>query len=281
MRSSIKRLSGSSSQGVLILAAAVCVSAPAEACAKEVETPAATATPSRSTHQVKAGETLSGIAAAYRLDWRDLARANQISDARKLSIGRVLIIARDLSPADRSHRVRRGETLSGIARRYGVAWRDLAALNGLVDPDRLATGTTLFVDYSAGRVPPPRHTAEARDRFALKYGGTRPRASSRTTPVPLSASLVQRLVGPPPSTREEKATMDVTAPAVMLRPETVALVLVETEQSKSVAASPGRDAAEVSPAPWEARAQADFAAQISAFAARYEVHRAPFRGDLN
>ena len=274
MRSSIKRLSGSSSQGVLILAAAVCVSAPAEACAKEVETPAATATPSRSTHQVKAGETLSGIAAAYRLDWRDLARANQISDARKLSIGRVLIIARDLSPADRSHRVRRGETLSGIARRYGVAWRDLAALNGLVDPDRLATGTTLFVDSAAGRVAPPRHTAEARDRFALKYGDTRPRASSRTTPVPASASFVQRLVGPPPSTREEKATMDVTAPAV-------ALVLAETEQSKPVAASPGRDAAEVSPAPWEARAQADFAAQISAFAARYEVHRAPFRGDLN
>ena len=51
----------------------------------------------------------------------------------------------------RTHRVRRGETLGGIARRYGVS---LAALENAnpVNPRRLQVGQTLKVPASAGRV---------------------------------------------------------------------------------------------------------------------------------
>lgn len=38
-------------------------------------------------------------------------------------------------PPARSHRVRAGDTLSGIGARYGVSWREIAALNGLSNPD--------------------------------------------------------------------------------------------------------------------------------------------------
>lgn len=281
MPSALKRLSGSSSHGALILAAALCVNAPGEAHAREVETPAAGPTTSRSTHQVMAGETLGGIAATYGLDWRELARANRISNARRLSIGRVLIVAGNTSSAERNHRVRRGETLSGIARLYGVAWRDLATLNGLADPDRLATGTILVIDPAAGRVSSPLRTAEARDRFVQKYGVARPGTTSRVTPVSAPGSLLQRPDGPHSPNSEEKIEPAVTPPAVARRPEAVTPVLAEAEPSRPAAAGTGRGGAEPSPLPWEARAQADFAAQLSAFAARYEVRRALSGGGVN
>lgn len=49
-----------------------------------------------------------------------------------------------------SHRVRRGETLYGIARRYGVSVAVLAALNGLRDPNRLEAGRVLLLPSAPG-----------------------------------------------------------------------------------------------------------------------------------
>jgi len=43
------------------------------------------------------------------------------------------------------HVVRRGETLSEIAGRYGLSVRDLAAANNLSRPDRLRVGQRLVV----------------------------------------------------------------------------------------------------------------------------------------
>src|SRR5262245_36702488 len=45
--------------------------------------------------------------------------------------------------------VRPGDTLSAIAARHGVSTADLAALNGLADPDRLAAGATLALPAGA------------------------------------------------------------------------------------------------------------------------------------
>lgn len=46
-------------------------------------------------------------------------------------------------PTVRQHRVRRGETISDIASRYGVSHRELMALNGLRRPDRVQAGKVL------------------------------------------------------------------------------------------------------------------------------------------
>lgn len=251
MSPTLQRLSASSGHGALILAAALFVGTPGEARARGVETPMVGPTASPAVHQVMAGETLSGIAATYGLDWRDLARANRISDPRRLKVGRALTVAGVLSPSDRRHRVRRGETLSGIARRYGVAWRDLAALNGLADPDRLATGTTLVIDHAVGRVAPLLRTAEARDRFAIEYGVAKP------------------AVG------DEKIATAATPPTVLPRQERVARVLAEAAPSRVAAASAGGEGNQASPLSWEDRARADFTAQLAAFAARYDVNRVP------
>lgn len=52
------------------------------------------------------------------------------------------------------HQVRPGETLSEIARRYGVSYSELAQYNALSDPDRLEIGQQL-------RIPSPKQTREA------------------------------------------------------------------------------------------------------------------------
>lgn len=52
--------------------------------------------------------------------------------------------------AGRVHTVRRGETLGGIARTYGVGLSALARANGLADPNRIVAGSALAIPGTAG-----------------------------------------------------------------------------------------------------------------------------------
>ncbi|MDP9071208.1 MAG: transglycosylase SLT domain-containing protein, partial [Actinomycetota bacterium] len=56
------------------------------------------------------------------------------------------------TPSAASHRLKRGETLSGVAQRFGVSVGGLAGANGIDDIDRVQAGTRLVV-------PGPRRTA--------------------------------------------------------------------------------------------------------------------------
>lgn len=100
------------------------------------------------------------------------------------STGRT-VLARwaDLSPGERvsfiDHRVRRGETLAIIGRRYGVSVRLVIAANPGVKPRRLRIGQRLVIplsararqDAAAGRAPaPPRATAPASRYHTVRRG---------------------------------------------------------------------------------------------------------------
>ncbi len=69
------------------------------------------------------------------------------------------------------HVVRRGESLSAIARRHGMRWQDLARINHLHDPDRLSVGQSLIVQSGPATPAPARPTAS-------------PAPAGRTVPVP-------------------------------------------------------------------------------------------------
>ena len=80
------------------------------------------------THRVRRGESLSGIAERYRVSVDLLVETNGISRPDQLQIGQVL----DIPPSGiRLHRVRRGDTLVGIASRYGISLRALMTANSL------------------------------------------------------------------------------------------------------------------------------------------------------
>jgi N-acetylmuramoyl-L-alanine amidase len=98
-------------------------------------------------HRVGRGETLSGLAQRYGVSLSKLARVNDLGTRSKLKRGRSLIVP-DVGPAPQratSHRVRSGETLSGLAQRFGVSLSKLAKANRLSTRARLLKGQRLTI----------------------------------------------------------------------------------------------------------------------------------------
>lgn len=123
-------------------------------------------------HPVRTGETITGIAAAYGVDARELLAENDLRSPDQLEVGMILRLPGSeprepvgaspsgttgttapatLAPerevetgATRTHRVRRGETLAGISRAYGVSIADLRLVNG-IRGDKILVGQTLRI----------------------------------------------------------------------------------------------------------------------------------------
>jgi LysM repeat protein len=108
------------------------------------------------THQVRPGDTLSGIAASYGVTMQQLQHANGITNPDRIYAGQVLSISGasatggSVTAAARSHTVAPGETLSSIARQYGVTLNAMVSENGLSNPDRIYVGQDLAVPGGTG-----------------------------------------------------------------------------------------------------------------------------------
>ncbi len=119
---------------------------------------------------VENGDTLSGLAARHHVPVSVLRSSNNLN-SDLIRVGQKLRLPRDeqllvdplyaaaaselqqlqsgLIASERvTHKVRSGESLSVIARRYKVTVRDLQNWNGISDPRKLRAGTTLTVFHS-------------------------------------------------------------------------------------------------------------------------------------
>ena len=97
-------------------------------------------------HYVQPGDTLSGIAAWFGISTYALAAANGISNANYIYRGqRICIPSIYGAPTYAHYRVRSGDTLSAIARRYGTTVSYLAYLNGISNVNYIYTGQLLRV----------------------------------------------------------------------------------------------------------------------------------------
>jgi membrane-bound lytic murein transglycosylase D len=116
---------------------------------------------SRSTHQVGRGETLASIAERYGVTVAELARWNHLKPTSRVRAGQRLVVSGRSSaaparsaakttkaappPRRSTHVVRRGETLTSLARRYGVSVEALKAANGLRTAADLKAGRRLTI----------------------------------------------------------------------------------------------------------------------------------------
>jgi LysM repeat protein len=150
------------------------------AAALETE-PVSDVTPA-STYTIEKGDTLSTIAKKNQLTKADLAAANHLKTSAVLHVGQKLIIPSkaapaqgpaaaagtpapaDLTPADNAattevtkHIVKAGETLGGIARKYGVRQGEIAVANNITDPRKIQPGQELVI---------PAHTASKQAKAA-------------------------------------------------------------------------------------------------------------------
>lgn len=104
-------------------------------------------------YTVKAGDTLSAIAAKYGTTYQTLASANSISNPNDIYVGQVIKVsttatatnsqAASSASSNGSYTVKTGDTLYGIALANGLNWQTLAKQNGISDPNVIFVGQKL------------------------------------------------------------------------------------------------------------------------------------------
>lgn len=114
------------------------------------EAAAAGGTPGSVIHVVQLGEGLFDIADRYGVTADAIAQANNISNRNMLRVGQELIIpgvtAQQAAAARGNiHIVAEGESLLGIALRYGVTVEEILTANNINNPDAISVGQELII----------------------------------------------------------------------------------------------------------------------------------------
>jgi membrane-bound lytic murein transglycosylase D len=121
-------------------------------------------------HRVEAGETLTAIAKKYHVTLVAIAEANNLEKGAPLDPGEKLIIPATQPQSETkrravSYRVRRGDTLGGIADRFSVEAEDVRKWNRLKS-NHVSRGMVLRI-YTLGGAPeamPVRHRTKSKKK---------------------------------------------------------------------------------------------------------------------
>jgi membrane-bound lytic murein transglycosylase D len=126
-------------------------------------------------HRVDAGETLTSIAKKYRVTAAAIAQANDLETAAGLEPGEKLIIPA-ARPAEETksrlvrYRVRKGDTLEGIADQFSVTSEQVRKWNGLKSR-KVSRGMVLRI-YTVGGAPEARPVQRASAKTSNKKPAT-------------------------------------------------------------------------------------------------------------
>ncbi len=143
------------------------------------------------THKVLRGETVGLIAGRYGISTKNLMELNGIKDSRKVRAGKKLIIKKDERKSKKTtalrladlptskkksssvvgYRVKRGETLGGIANRNGVTVKELMAWNGIKDVRSMRAGQKLAIRGESSKSSPSKKSVRPAKIHANVNGG--------------------------------------------------------------------------------------------------------------
>ncbi|MBN1218931.1 MAG: LysM peptidoglycan-binding domain-containing protein [Anaerolineae bacterium] len=107
-------------------------------------------------HTVRYGETLFSIGRYYGVNPYRIAEANNLWNPNYIYAGQVLYIPAGYqggyypTPGANRHVVCYGETLSSIARRYGVTPWAIARANGIYNMNLIYSGQVLYIPLDGG-----------------------------------------------------------------------------------------------------------------------------------
>ncbi|MGE6244995.1 LysM peptidoglycan-binding domain-containing protein [Psychrobacter proteolyticus] len=109
-------------------------------------------------YKVKSGDTLIGIANSIGVSATELAAVNSSFDAKaRLQRGQMIkvpaskeLVDRQLNDKAVSYKIKSGDTLTGVAKRYNIGLSDLASANNLNTNSNLILGRTITIPASGG-----------------------------------------------------------------------------------------------------------------------------------
>jgi membrane-bound lytic murein transglycosylase D len=132
-------------------------------------------------HKVQRGESLGTIARKYGVSSQSIQTVNKVRNANRISVGQELVIPVSGDPAStrslaassggapkakrpQTHTIKGGQTLSGIASKYGVRIADLKRWNKIKNANRIRPGQKLKL---YGAAPGPQWTS-----YTVRRGDT-------------------------------------------------------------------------------------------------------------
>lgn len=105
------------------------------------------------THKVRKGETLSEIAKAYRITVKSIKDANGLRNANRIKSGQILKIPAT-APRIVEYKIRKGDSLSEIAKRHGATLKQVTSYNNIRNPNKIKVGQVIKIPVKDG-VPLP------------------------------------------------------------------------------------------------------------------------------
>ena len=137
---------------------------------------------------VGAGDTLTAIARRHDVTIERIVELNRLADPNRIIVGQRLRLSSDPAdaptsaaagpaassapaaspaPAARTHTVRAGEHLTGIARHYGTTIAAIATANGIADPSRIYAGQRLTIPAPPGAAASPPGASASKPAAAM------------------------------------------------------------------------------------------------------------------
>lgn len=104
--------------------------------------------PATGTYVVQPGDTLSGIASRYGTTYQNLAAINGIGDPNRINVGQVLKVTGQPT-SENTYFVQAGDTLSGIAAKFGTTVANLVSRNGIANPNVIYPGQKIYLTGSS------------------------------------------------------------------------------------------------------------------------------------
>ena len=109
-------------------------------------------------YKVRLGDTLGSIAKQFGVTTEAIIRLNSLANPDVLMVGQELKIpskqvdsvqSSSSQPGERVYEVSKGDTLSLIAKRFGISLAELQKLNNISNPDQITVGQKLRVPATA------------------------------------------------------------------------------------------------------------------------------------
>lgn len=143
-------------------------------------------------HKVKAGENLGKIARRYGVSVKDIQSANHLKGTRirqgqtlmiplpaAASIDKATASGKAKKAGARKYKVKSGDNLSSISRKFGVSTENLKTWNGISDVGKIKAGDILFVSKPSD-LPTPKESAAKTAKKSVKKSAEPSSAAEKT-----------------------------------------------------------------------------------------------------